>query len=46
VLRSLAHGLTQKLSHGLYAGLSSPDAQTREETADLARRLFRLQDSL
>ncbi len=46
VLRSLAHGITQKLSHGLYAGLSSPDAKVREDTAELARRLFRLHDSL
>ena len=42
VLQGLAHALSQKLLHGAYAGLSSPDAQARDEAATVVRRLFQL----
>jgi len=46
VLQGLAHALSQKLLHGAYAGLSSPDVQAREEAATVVRRLFKISDSL
>lgn len=46
VLQGLAHALSQKLLHGAYAGLSSPDVEAREEAATVVRRLFKISDSL
>lgn len=42
VLQGLAHALSQKLLHGAYAGLSSPDATARDEAATVVKRLFQL----
>jgi glutamyl-tRNA reductase len=42
VMQGLAHALSQKLLHGAYAGLSSPDANARDEAATVVRRLFSL----
>ncbi|MFZ9756404.1 MAG: glutamyl-tRNA reductase [Burkholderiaceae bacterium] len=46
VLRALAHGLSQKMLHGAYASLTSPDPDIRQEAATQVRRLFNLPDSL
>jgi glutamyl-tRNA reductase len=46
VLRALAHGLSQKMLHGAYASLTSPDPDIRQEAAAQVCRLFNLPDSL
>jgi len=40
VLKALAHSMSQKLLHGAYARLSSPDAQTRDRAAEVLPELF------
>ncbi|MFZ9314708.1 MAG: glutamyl-tRNA reductase [Burkholderiaceae bacterium] len=40
VLKALAHSMSQKLLHGAYASLSSPDVQTRDRAAEMLPELF------